>query len=213
MTTLNQTVSNFYKKNAENFSKTRNNPWPATKAFLDSIEENNSVLDIGCGNGRNLFYRSDIDITGLELSEELCEIVRSRGGKVICGNMINLPFEDNSFDFIICIAVYHHLDNDLDRTKALKEIYRVLKPGGRVFIQVWAMEQPLNSRRKFLKRDTLVPWKNKDGTILLRYYHIYPKGELEKEITELSNKKNNFNFEIEIVLYEEGNHINILRKI
>jgi len=213
MTTLNKTVSNFYKHNAENFSKTRNNPWPATKAFLDSIDSGDSVLDIGCGNGRNLFYRSDIEITGLELSEELCQIVKSRGGKVVCGNMINLPFEDNSFDFIICIAVYHHLDNNEDRTKALKEMYRVLKPGGRVFIQVWAMEQPISSRRKFLKRDTLVPWKNKDGTIMLRYYHIYPKGELEKEINDLSNKKNNFNFDIEVVLYEEGNHINVLKKI
>ena len=92
MTTVNKTVSNFYKKNAENFSRTRNNPWPATKEFLDNININSSVLDIGCGNGRNLFYRKDINITGLELSEELCTIVRNRGGKVKCGNMIDLPF-------------------------------------------------------------------------------------------------------------------------
>ena len=212
MTTVNKTVSNFYKKNAENFSRTRNNPWPATKEFLDNININSSVLDIGCGNGRNLFYRKDINITGLELSEELCTIVRNRGGKVKCGNMIDLPFPDNSFDYIICVAVYHHLDNDANRTKALKEMYRILKPDGKVFIQVWAMEQPISSRRKFLKRDTLVPWRNKDGTIMLRYYHIYPKGELENEIINLSNNGINFKFEIDKIMYEEGNHINILIK-
>ena len=213
MSSVNNTVSNFYKKNAENFSKTRNNPWPATKEFLDNLNTNSKVLDIGCGNGRNLFYRKDINIEGLELSEELSEIVRQRGGKVTCGNMINLPFEDNTFDNIICIAVYHHLDNDRDRMNALKEMYRVLKPGGKAFIQVWAMEQPQNSRRKFIKRDTLVPWKNKDGTVMLRYYHIYPKGELEKEIFNLSDNHNNFKFDIESILYEEGNHINIIVKV
>ena len=94
--------------------------------------------------------------------------------------MTKLDIEDNSFDTIICIAVYHHLDNDKDRKLALNEMYRVLKPNGKLFIQVWAMEQPITSRRKFLKRDENVTWKNKDGTILNRYYHIYPKGELEK---------------------------------
>ena len=213
MTTVNQTVSNFYKTNAENFSKTRNFPWPATRDFLDNIEKNSSVLDIGCGNGRNLFYRNDINISGLELSEELCDIVKKKGGNVTCGNMVKLPFEDNSFDYIICIAVYHHIDNDNDRQNALQEMYRVLKPRGKAFIQVWAMEQPIHSRRKFLKRDTLVPWKNKDGTILQRYYHIYPKGELENEIINLSDNNKNYNFDIEYILYEEGNHINIIRKI
>ena len=86
-------------------------------------------------------------------------------------------------------------------------MYRVLKPGGKVFIQVWAMEQPINSRRKFTKRDEFVPWINKDGTTLQRYYRIYPKGELEKEINQLESR-----FNIDSIEYEEGNWINILEK-
>ena len=121
--------------------------------------------------------------------------------------MTDITYPDNSFDNIICIAVYHHLDNNKDRKKALNEMYRILKPGGKVFIQVWAMEQPLNSRRKFTKRDECVTWKNKDGTVYYRYYHIYPKGELEKEIRLLDPL-----FNIDSVEYEEGNWINILSK-
>ena len=203
----NNSVSIFYKSNANNFSKTRVFPWPGTRKFLDSVSSNSKILDIGCGNGRNMFYRDDLDIHGLELSDELCKIVSSKGGKVTNGNMTSLPFPDNSFDHLICVAVYHHLNNNADRKNALNEMYRVLKPGGKVFIQVWAMEQPINSRRKFTKRDEFVPWINKDGTTLQRYYRIYPKGELEKEINQLESR-----FNIDSIEYEEGNWINILEK-
>jgi len=202
-----ESVNNFYQKNATNFSRTRVCPWPATRKFLDRLPSESTVLDIGCGNGRNMFYRGDINISGLEISDELCNIVRNKGGHVTNGNMTNLPFDNNSFDYIICIAVYHHLDNNDDRKKALNEMYRVLKPGGKIFIQVWAMEQPMNSKRKFTKRDEMVSWKNKDGTILYRYYRIYPKGELEKEIVNLEP-----NFNIHSIIYEEGNWINIISK-
>ena len=207
MTENKKSVSKFYQDNADNFSRTRIFPWPSTKEFLDSLSINYNVLDIGCGNGRNLFYRDDLNMVGLELSNELCQIVKKKGGKVTNGTMIELPFADDSFDAIICIAVYHHLDNNRDRKKALQEMYRVLKPGARAFIQVWAMEQPIRSRRKFMKRDEMVPWKNKTGEILQRYYRIYPKGELEKEIIKLEDK-----FQVEKIIYEEGNWINIIKK-
>ncbi len=197
----------FYDKNAFNFSKTRVNPWPSTIQFLNNIEKNSKVLDVGCGNGRNLFYRDDINVTGLEYSKELCKIVENKGGKVVNANMTDMPFDNNNFDYIICIASYHHLDNDKDREKAINEMFRVLKEKGKVFIQVWAMEQPFNSKRKFLKRNQIVPWKNKDGTILNRYYRIYPKGELEIEV-----KKFNSDFELLKSFYEEGNWVIILLK-
>ena len=207
MTEKKESVSNFYQANAKNFSRTRVFPWPGTRKFLDSLPFNYKVLDLGCGNGRNLFYRDDLDMVGLEISSELCRIVKQKGGNVTNGTMTELPFEDNSFDAIICIAVYHHLDNNRDRKKALQEMYRVLKPGAEAFIQVWAMEQPIRSRRKFMKRDEMVPWKNKTGEILQRYYRIYPKGELEKEISKLESR-----FQISDIIYEEGNWINIIKK-
>ena len=207
MSNFTDTVVNFYKENAINFSKTRVFPWPGTMEFLDNLPKNSKVLDIGCGNGRNLFYRDDLDMVGVELSSELCKIVSNKGGTIHNSNMTDLPFDNNIFDAIICVAVYHHLDNDTDRKKAVSEMYRVLKPKGKAFIQVWAMEQPFSSRRKFLKRNEIVPWKNKSGEVINRYYRIYPKGELEIEIKKMNN-----NFKIIKVIYEEGNWINILQK-
>ena len=197
----------FYEDNAKNFSKTRVNPWPATKKFLDEIDVNSKILDIGCGNGRNMFYNSNLNIIGLEKSKELCQIVTNNGGKVINCDMVKLPFSNDSFDNILCVAVYHHLDNDRDRKEALNEMYRVLKPNGKLFMQVWAMEQPFNSHRKFTKRNENVSWNNKNGDTFNRYYHIYPKGELEKEILKFEPK-----FKIVNIIYEEGNWINILSK-
>ncbi len=51
----------------------------------------------------------------------------------IVGDVHNMPFDDNSIDAIICMAVLEHVENPI---KAYKEIYRVLKPGGYVFIYV-----------------------------------------------------------------------------
>jgi SAM-dependent methyltransferase len=58
---------------------------------------------------------------------------------------------------------------------ALKELRRVLKPGGEAFITVWNKWQP---RFLFKPRDLLVPWKSKDKT-LYRYYHLFSYRELE----------------------------------
>ncbi len=199
-------VIDFYKTNADSFSKTRVSPWPATKNFLDSLPKDSKLLDLGCGNGRNMFYRNDLKTTGFELSQELCDIVSKKGGNIIKGNIIDLPFDDESFDTILCIAVYHHLDNTEDRKKAINEIHRVLKKGGKCFIQVWAMEQPFESRRKFTKRDEYVSW-NDNGVKKLRYYRIYPKGELEEEIIKFKPE-----FRVKDVLYEQGNWINLIIK-
>jgi tRNA (uracil-5-)-methyltransferase TRM9 len=199
---MSELVKEFYSKNAAHFSRTRNEPWPGTKKFLDVLPSGSKILDIGCGNGRNMFYRNDLDIIGLEQSEELCKIVEERGGKVKCGNMVDLPFESEIFDYVMGIASYHHLDNDKDRERALKEFYRVLKPGGRLYLLVWAKEQPEKSKRIFTKKDEIVEWQNTDGKVFYRYYHIYSKGDLVKEVNLLEPR-----FKHLQTGYEEGNWI------
>ena len=54
----------------------------------------------------------------------------------IIADCTNLPFNDNSFEYIICIAVIHHLSTYKRKLKALKEIQRLLKSDGKALISV-----------------------------------------------------------------------------
>ena len=177
------TVAQVYNKIAKEFDKTRVSIWNNVKNFLDSIPVGSSVLDIGCGNGKNMLYRKDLLFQGIDISEEQVEICKQKGLDVTVSSMCLLPYRDGLFENIICVASYHHLDNDDDRCKALQEMYRCLSIGGRALITVWAIGQ--DGKKVFTKRDELVEWKSRDGSIYHRYYHMYNKGDLEEEISQL----------------------------
>ena len=83
------------------------------------------------------------------------------------------------------------------RVKAIKELQRVTKKGGKILILVWAFEQGNNSKRHFKRQDNFVDWKDKQQNLLgKRYYYVFKKNELES----LVDKK-----KIEKSFYEKGN--------
>lgn len=93
------------------------------------------------------------------------------------------PFRADSFDAAISIAVIHHFSTEERRRDSIKELLRVVRPGGDVLIYVWAKEQP-KQRGDGSSRDVLIPWemhKNFDTeeTVHSRYYHLFEKGELD----------------------------------
>ena len=59
-------------------------------------------------------------------------------------NNLSIPLKDNIADYVLSIAVVHHLTTEERRYKAVSEMIRILKPGGKMIIQVWAMKQPEN---------------------------------------------------------------------
>jgi ubiquinone/menaquinone biosynthesis C-methylase UbiE len=87
-----------------------------------------------------------------------------------------LPYPDETFDWAISIATYHHIEGKEERQAALSELRRVLKPGGEAFITVWNRWQP---RFWFKPREVAVPWRIKDKT-LYRYYYLFSYPELER---------------------------------
>lgn len=201
-------IEEVYNRIANQFDYTRHRIWGSVKKFMNGLEPNSKVLEIGCGNGKNMLYRTDLDFHGIDISEKQIDICKKKNLKVEKSDMINLPFNDNIFDYEICIATYHHLDNDTDRQKALYEMYRTLKKDGTILITVWAMEQELDSNFHFSSTDEMVPWKSKDdGNTYLRYYHIYRKNELVNEIINLCPI-----FQIKSIEYELGNWAIILIK-
>jgi SAM-dependent methyltransferase len=99
------------------------------------IAHGTDALEVGCGTG--LFLRATADagaqVTGLDVSPDLLAIARQRTAglqnvRLVSGDAEHLPFADASFDAVYGSSVLHHVD--LART--LSEVFRVLRPGGRV---------------------------------------------------------------------------------
>ena len=207
------TIEYIYDKISDHFNNTRQRIWGYVKKFLNNLEPNSTILEIGCGNGKNMLYRKDLDFTGIDISQKQVDICLKKQLNVLKSNMTELPFQNSTFEYIICIATYHHLDNDDDRKKALYEMYRTLKTGGKILLTVWAMEQSMTlqgyeSNFIFHNSDEMVPWKSKsDGKTYLRYYHIYREGELVEEINRLCPL-----FKVLDIIWELGNWVVMLGK-
>ena len=107
-----------------------------------SLPKGAELLDAGCGVGDMLMLLVDhYRVTGIDCSEDAMKYCAERG--ISCyvrqGDISNLPFNDGSFDGVLSLDVLYHswVADDVD---AAREMYRVLKPGGRVFIQLPAYE-------------------------------------------------------------------------
>lgn len=98
--------------------------------FLNKYLEgtNNKILDIGCGGGTLLFKEHGM-VTGLDISESSLEKAREIYDQAILGEITEMPFDDNTFDYVVSIDVLGHIPKKY-KQKAWSEIYRVLKPGG-----------------------------------------------------------------------------------
>ncbi len=91
-----------------------------------------------------------------------------------------LPFADQVFDRAIAVAAYHHIEGTRQRQQALKELRRVLRPGGEAFITVWNRWQP---RFWFAGKEVAVPWRTR-GKTLYRYYYLFSHRELERLVKQ-----------------------------
>ena len=111
------------------------------------INQKGVMLDVGCGEGRHIFgimqdyplmkcIGLDMDNESLEKAEEGYEYFKSiseAGAQFLKGSAYSLPFPDESIDLIVCSEVLEHLHEYND---AVKEIHRVLKPGGKFYASV-----------------------------------------------------------------------------
>ena len=103
------------------------------KNIVNNENDNKDFLVLDCGCGYGAFYNltKDFNTIYLDISLNLLKKFKIKERKV-CGNILNLPFKDNTFDLVLCINVLEHVDY----LKSLNEICRVLKNNGHLIVVV-----------------------------------------------------------------------------
>lgn len=111
------------------------------------------ILDVGCGTGANLLMLAKYgDAEGVDISDDALMFCRERGlQNVKKGAAEELPYADNSFDLVTALDVVEHLDDDV---AGLREMRRVLRPGGRAllfvptFMFLWGLQDDVSNHRR-----------------------------------------------------------------
>src|SRR5688572_28115203 len=114
---------------ADSFDRTRQRPWPHVAAFLDALPRRSRVLDLMCGNGRHAKAAAALghQVVALDWSAPL--LARSAGDRVLA-DAVALPLRDASVDACVFAAGLHGLPSAEGRAACLRELRRVLRPGG-----------------------------------------------------------------------------------
>ena len=156
--------------------------WPGATQFLQRLSPGSIVADVGCGDGKYFpaIWEAGSFVIGSDISEPLlrtafqddtndkvipenCRVSDHRQHlrnfpAVIVADCMSVPLRTSSCDAAICIAVLHHLSTIPRRKRCIEELVRIVKPGGMVNVQAWALEQEDGSRRKFASNDVFVPF-------------------------------------------------------
>jgi SAM-dependent methyltransferase len=130
-----------------------------------AIPSDARVLDIGTSAGTNLRMLRELgfdDVTGLDKSEEAIRYCELKGlGSVRYGDACAMPFEAQDFDLIVATDIIQEIDDDM---RALREIARVLRPGGKALItapafeSLWGLQDRVGQHRR---RYRLAPLRSK----------------------------------------------------
>ncbi|MGD9276413.1 MAG: class I SAM-dependent methyltransferase [Candidatus Pacearchaeota archaeon] len=160
---------------AKEWHKFKNSSSIKNTEFIKS--QTGRLLDLGCGAGRNFTY-TNAEIFASDFSSEMIKFAKEKAKKLeikkikfFVNDADDLPFENEFFDSVIFTHVLYCIPDSKKREKAVCEVYRVLKKGGRVFVSVWNK----NSKR-FIKRkkEIFVNWQDKGK----RYYYLFDEDEI-----------------------------------
>jgi SAM-dependent methyltransferase len=167
----------FYERFGESFSSTRRRLQPGVRKILASIRADDSVLDLGCGNGlflRELSRRghqapllgADFSLPLLREAEttpgvsfreiDLTQLSRNSEQLSVIGNQSlftdHWSLITDHWSLITCFATLHHIPSNEIRLDILRTVKTLLKPGGRFILSNW---QFLNSEKL---RSRIQPW-------------------------------------------------------
>lgn len=191
------------------FTDSRSDLWEEEHYFGSYIRDGLSILDLGCANGRvlKLLEKHKVAYTGVDANKAFVESAAeyARSFPMIASTFVNsdlrsLPVETQGFDLVMCIATLHHLPSSAYQLQALREMYRVLKPGGLLLMTNWDLaSQPGYVKKRdalrkshpelfdgLEKNDFLISWRWRlGGNTMYRYYHSFTPEELTALLTSV----------------------------
>jgi len=206
-----------YNSISRQFDSSRFCMWPEVVRFLDSLAVGSLIADIGCGNGKYLDYCArNCAVVACDTSAELLKIARERRTGCLSfslGNIMALPYRTGLFDTVISVAVVHHISTTERRVAAVRELIRIVRPGGKICISVWADEQVKKTKWQLCNTDNsntdyMIPFDKRNGEVIMRYYHLFTEDDFKDVLNKCSLEA-----KVESFVFDKDNWIAILRKI
>lgn len=203
---INKLNFEFYKKHAEEFSKTRQNPWQGWDKCLQILVKNNkkthlNVLDIACGNGRFYQYLTEnldrsigylgVDNNDYMLVEALLKYKLPEFRSLDALN--NLNEVENQYDLITVFGLTHHIPGKEFRMSWFKQLPNLLNNNGILIVTFWNLSEDDRFKKAQKSEDLeeddyFYGWGDSKDK---RYVHIYSEDEINhiKEMFAQQNLK------------------------
>lgn len=171
------------------------------KQVLDFLKgKKGKILDLGCGSGRHFKKSKQTEFYGTDISQKMLDIAETKNIAIELKKSPadKIPYPDDFFESAIYIATLQCVHLKEKRIKSLKELYRVLKPKSKTLISVINKNHKRVKNKLTKTKEVQIPWTC-NGKKIPRYYYIYNKTELEKQLKQAKFK---------IIKSWEDNHFN-----
>jgi SAM-dependent methyltransferase len=141
------------------------------------------VVEVGCGWGelaRKIADKVDADVTATDLSPRMVELARAAGLAAEVADVQDLPFADAMFDVAVAAWMLYHVP---DRERAVSELARVLRPGGRLVATTNSIFH-LHELRELVGsgRSTIAFSRESGGELLARYFAHVEREDIDGEL-------------------------------
>lgn len=157
------------------------------------------LVDLGCGTGKNIQVLSEFgDAEGIDVADEAIAFCTKKGVKVTKSNVMDMKLPDSTYDVVTELGVFYH-EAVTDDLKAMKEAYRILKPGGIFFVFDCAMmclfgkhDVAFHGARRYSRKE-LKTKLEQAGFIVERISYIntllFPLVYIKRKLEKLSSKQ------------------------
>tara|TARA_B100001758_G_scaffold247074_1_gene263787 strand:- start:6663 stop:7307 length:645 start_codon:yes stop_codon:yes gene_type:complete len=191
-------VANQYNLISNSFDNSRVRIWNNVKQFLNTKNNNEELLDCGCGNGKNMIYANKIGYVseGFDISDNLLDICREKNLNVFYHDVLDLKLKQK-YDKIIAIAILHHLKSVEEQILSINNLLDCLKDGGSLLVSFWSKEKNFNNSeysknavdyRDFKVGPNIVDWKLDKNNTVKRFYYIHDYDSIINLVNKVNHK-------------------------